>query len=121
MNYKSPASLLLPSSFHQQENLHLQSSHSLHYQSNSLTLSSRAYKPALIMPFTLHPATVTDASDIAAIFQAAFAQDHIMSHFHPNVPAAVLWEKDVGYFSGLLAQGGQGAERVTKAVDEESG
>lgn len=73
------------------------------------------------MPFTLHPATIDDASDIAAIFQAAFADDHIMGYFHPDVPASVLWEKDVKFYQDLIAQGGVYGERITKAVDGESG
>lgn len=73
------------------------------------------------MPFTLHPATVEDASDIAAIFRAAFAEDHIMGYFHPHVPASVVLEKDTKLFRGLIAQGDIYGERITKVVDEESG
>lgn len=73
------------------------------------------------MPFTLYPANVEDASDIAAIFQAAFAEDHILGYFHPHVPASVLREKDQNLFRGLIAQGDIYGERFTKVVDEESG
>ena len=73
------------------------------------------------MPFALHPATIDDAPSIAAIFQAAFADDHLMSHFYPNVPASILWEKDVKFYHDLIAQDGIYGERIIKAVDEESG
>ena len=73
------------------------------------------------MSFTLRPATVDDTSDITAVFQAAFAEDHIMSHFHPNTPAAAIWEKDFKVFKGLIAQGDIYGERFTKVIDEENG
>lgn len=72
------------------------------------------------MPFTLHPTTVDDASDITAIFQAAFADDHIMAYFHPGVPASILWERDLRYFRDLVAQDALYGERITKVVDEEN-
>lgn len=73
------------------------------------------------MTYTLHPVTSDDASDIAAIFQAAFAEGHIMRYFHPSVPASVIWENDVKFIRGLIAQGDVYGERVTKAVDEDTG
>ena len=74
-----------------------------------------------IMPFTLHPVTLDDASDITAIFHAAFADDHIMSYLHPHVPAPVIWQRDLKYYQDLIAQGNVYGERLTKAVDAESG
>ena len=73
------------------------------------------------MPFTLHPATLDDASDITAVFQAAFAKDHIMSYFHPNCSASAVWEKDLKTFKSLIGQGDIYGERFTKVVDEENG
>lgn len=90
----------------------------------TLTISSDNSRPLSIippMPFTLHPATVDDASDITAVFQAAFAKDHIMSYFHPNVPAPAIWEKDFKLFKGLIAQGDIYGERFAKVIDEENG
>lgn len=73
------------------------------------------------MPFTLHPATVDDAPNIASLFQTAFANDHIMSYFHPHVPASVLQQRDTKYYRDLITKGTTYGERVTKAVDDESG
>ena len=73
------------------------------------------------MPFTLHPATADDASDIASIFQTAFANDHIMSYFHPHVPASILRDRDTKYYRDLITEGMTYGERVTKAVDDETG
>lgn len=73
------------------------------------------------MPFTFLPATVNDASDITSVFQAAFANDDIMSYFFTNVPASVTWERDVKYYRDLIAEGTKYGERVTKVVDEASG
>ena len=73
------------------------------------------------MPFTLHPVTIDDASDITAIYQAAFAGDHIMQYFHPNVPASVQWEQDVKYYTDMITHGGVHGERLTKLVDKDTG
>ena len=73
------------------------------------------------MPFTLHPATTDDVSDIVAIYRAAFASDDIMGHFHPKAAASTLWEQDIQFYTDLIAQGSIYGERVTKAVDEETG
>ena len=73
------------------------------------------------MPFTLFPATVDDAPAIASVYQAAFADDDIMSYFHPHVPSSVTLERDIQYYRTLIAEGMMYEERVTKVVDEESG
>ena len=73
------------------------------------------------MPFTLLPATVEDAPDIAAIYQAAFADDNIMSYFFPHVPASILLERDINYYRTLIAEGMRYEERVTKVVDDDTG
>ena len=73
------------------------------------------------MSFTFLPAKVDDASDIASVFQAAFANDDIMSYFYTNVPTSVTWERDVKYYRNLIVEGTQYGERVTKVVDEGSG
>lgn len=73
------------------------------------------------MPFTLLPATVEDAPDIALIYQAAFADDNIMSYFFPHVPAPILLERDIAYYRTLIAEGMTYEERVTKVVDDDSG
>ena len=75
----------------------------------------------LTMPFTFLPATVDDASDIASIFQAAFAKDDMMSYFYPHVPASVLWQRDVKYYRDLIADGMTYGERVTKVIDDGTG
>ena len=73
------------------------------------------------MPFTFLPATVEDAPDIASVYQAAFADDNIMSYFHPHVPASILLERDINYYRNLIAEGMTYEERVTKVVDDDSG
>lgn len=38
------------------------------------------------MPFSIHPATSTDISDLATVFRDAFTNDPILSFLMPNVP-----------------------------------
>ena len=73
------------------------------------------------MPFTLLPATVEDAPDIASVYQAAFADDNIMSYFFPHVPTSILLERDIKFYQTLIAEGMTYEERVTKVVDDDSG
>lgn len=53
-------------------------------------------------PFSLRPLPPSDAPSVARIFQAAFANEHIMRHFYPRTPEEAKWEMDVRFFEGLL-------------------
>lgn len=73
------------------------------------------------MAYTLHPATVADAEDITRIFNAAFAEDHIMAHFHPHTPAHLKWEQDLEFFRMQLKECGRFGGRFTKVVEGSTG
>lgn len=73
------------------------------------------------MAYGLHPATMNDVEAIASIFGAAFADDHIMSHFFPNVPKELVYRRDRDLFRDWLSQGDIYGGRFTKAVDKQTG
>ncbi len=69
------------------------------------------------MAFSLHPITPADAVDVTRVFQAAFANDHIMKHFYPHTPLDVKWKQDLTFFEGLIAEGDKYGGRMTKVVE----
>lgn len=73
------------------------------------------------MAFTLQPVGPEDTSDIARIFQSAFANDDIMSHFYPHTPEQLKWDQDVQFFSKQIAESAAYGGRFTKVVEESSG
>ncbi|KAF6225891.1 hypothetical protein HO133_009893 [Letharia lupina] len=73
------------------------------------------------MAFTLQPVGPADVSDITRIFQSAFANDHIMSHFHPRTPDRLKWDQDFQFFSTQIAESAAYGGRLTKVVEESSG
>lgn len=73
------------------------------------------------MGFSLHPCVTQDAEDITRIFQAAFADDHIIGHFHPHTPKDVYFASDVKFFKLQIEEQGMWGGKVTKVVDDETG
>ena len=73
------------------------------------------------MTFNLQPVGIEDATDITRIFQAAFANDHIMKHFYPHTPENVKWEQDFEFFSNEIRECAAYGGRLTKIVEEGSG
>ncbi|KAL9134539.1 MAG: hypothetical protein Q9175_004275 [Cornicularia normoerica] len=73
------------------------------------------------MAFTLHPVGPEDVLDITRIFQSAFANDHIMSHFYPHTPEHLKWDQDFQYFSTQITESAAYGGHLTKVVEENSG
>ncbi|MCJ1280174.1 hypothetical protein MMC21_008001 [Puttea exsequens] len=73
------------------------------------------------MSYSLHPGAASDAEDLARIFQAAFNDDKIISHFHPRTPPELRWKSDLELFQDLIAEQGVFGGVVTKLVDDETG
>lgn len=73
------------------------------------------------MAYTLHPATVEDAEAITSIMRDAFADDHIMSYFYPDVPKDVVYQRDLSLFRDWISHGDAYGGRFTKAVENKTG
>ncbi|KAG8528444.1 uncharacterized protein KY384_007362 [Bacidia gigantensis] len=73
------------------------------------------------MAYTIQQVDLDDAEVITDIFRQAFADDHIMSHIHSNVPEDIQWEHDLQYFKTILSQGGTFGARWSKAVESTTG
>lgn len=73
------------------------------------------------MAFTLHPVGPEDTADITRIYQAAFANDHIMGHFYTHTPESIKWDQDYEFYKTQIAECGVYGGRMTKVVEESTG
>lgn len=73
------------------------------------------------MPYTQCAATVSDARDLAIVFQKAFEHDHIMSFFHRHSPKDLVLERDTKLFTRGLEEGSAFGKQFTKIVDDSTG
>lgn len=73
------------------------------------------------MAYSLQPATIGDAEDIAYILRQAFADDHIMKYWYPKTPANEVYERDVGLMRSWLTQDDVFGARITKLVENDTG
>lgn len=72
-------------------------------------------------PYTILPATKSDAPSLASIILVAFADSPISTLAFGNVPESVSLDSHIHHYRQLLEEGGNNGARLFKAVDEGSG
>ena len=72
-------------------------------------------------PYTIHPATKTDAPSLALIILVAFADSPISTLAFGNVSGSVSLDSHIHHYRQLLEEGEHNGARPFKAVDEGSG
>ena len=73
------------------------------------------------MAYTVHPVGTDDAEALATIMLQAFADDHIISYIHKDVPYEVQHKHDAQMFSDWCVEGDVYGGRMTKVVDNATG
>ena len=73
-----------------------------------------------LVGYTIHPAALSDIPAIVSVFQAAFADDHLMSCCYHNTPKDVLIANDTKTFTRSMNEGDLYGERLTKVVQNDT-
>ena len=74
-----------------------------------------------MMAFSHRSVGLDDAEDITRIFQVAFKDNPVEGQLYPKTPANLVWDKDLKWFTELIAQGDVYGGHFTKVVENHTG